>query len=146
MRSPRCWGSRSPRAPPSGRLGASSGPAAMPDRILGPPPTTGTIDYESTYCYCEYMLRAKDERLQIRLQPELKQLLQEAAQAARLTLSALVSQAAQARAEEILADRQSISLSPEQAVAFTEALSRPAAVNERLAQALARPPAFTWVE
>ena len=92
------------------------------------------------------MLRAKDERLQIRLQPELKQLLQEAAQAAHLTLSALVSQAAQARAEEILADRQSISLSPEQAVAFTEALSRPAAVNERLAQALARPPAFTWVE
>ena len=66
--------------------------------------------------------------------------------AARLTLSALVSQAAQARAEEILADRQSISLSPEQAVAFTEALSRPAAVNERLAQALARRPAFTWVE
>ena len=92
------------------------------------------------------MITAKDERLQIRLQPEVKRLLQEAAEAARLTMSALVSQAAQIRAEEILADRQSILLSPEVARAFTEAFNRPASVNERLAQALLRPQAFSWID
>jgi uncharacterized protein (DUF1778 family) len=61
-------------------------------------------------------------------------------------MSALVSQAAQIRAEEILADRQSILLSPEVARAFTEAFNRPASVNERLAQALLRPQAFSWID
>lgn len=49
-------------------------------------------------------------------------------------------------AEEILAERSSIRLSPDAAAAFNEALERPAAVNERLARALRRERTFSWVD
>jgi uncharacterized protein (DUF1778 family) len=55
-------------------------------------------------------------------------------------------QAAASKAEEILAERSSIRLSPDAAVAFSEALERPAEVNGRLAQALRRERTFSWLD
>lgn len=92
------------------------------------------------------MAVVKDERLQIRVDPSEKALLERAAAAAHLNVSAFVLQAAALRAEEILAERQSIQLSPEAAVAFAEALQRPAEVNARLARALGRPRQFAWID
>ena len=69
-----------------------------------------------------------------------------AAAASHLNVSAFVLQAAAFRAEEVLAERQSIRLTPEAAEAFTEALDGPMSVNERLARALKRPRGFTWLD
>ena len=55
-------------------------------------------------------------------------------------------QAAAAKAEEILAERSSIRLSPQAAAAFSQALKRPAEVNDRLAQALRRKRKFSWLD
>lgn len=92
------------------------------------------------------MTAIKAERLQIRVDPTDKSLLERAAAAAHLNVSAFVLQAAAARAEEILAERQTIRLSARAATAFDEALNRPAQVNERLAEALHRPRNFTWLD
>jgi uncharacterized protein (DUF1778 family) len=92
------------------------------------------------------MSTAKEERLQIRVDPADKALLERAAAASHLNVSAFVVQAAASKAEEILAERSSIRLSTEAAVAFTEALERPAAVNDRLALALRRKRKFNWLD
>jgi uncharacterized protein (DUF1778 family) len=92
------------------------------------------------------MSSVKDERLQIRLDPAEKRLIEQAANAAHQSMSSFVLQAAALRAEEIFAERSVIGLSPQGAEALTEALARPAAVNERLASALRRPRSFTWVD
>jgi len=89
---------------------------------------------------------AKAQRLQIRVDRSDKSLLERAAAAAHLNVSAFVLQAAAARAEEILAERPSIMLSAAGAKAFNEALEQPAQVNERLAQALKRTRTFTWLD
>jgi len=88
----------------------------------------------------------KEQRLQIRVDPQRKQLLERAADATHQNLSAFVLQAASRQAEEVLAERRAVRLSPEAARAFGEALSRPAQVNERLAAALGRPRRFRWVD
>jgi uncharacterized protein (DUF1778 family) len=98
------------------------------------------------YCHCEYVATVKDERLQIRVDPGDKSLLERAAAASHLNVSAFVLQAAAARAEEILAERHTIRLDAKAAGAFSEALQRPARVNERLAEALRRPRTFTWLD
>jgi uncharacterized protein (DUF1778 family) len=98
------------------------------------------------YCHCEYVSTLKEERLQIRVDPADKALLERAAEATHLNVSAFVVQAAAARAEEILAERSSIRLSPEAATAFSQALERPAEVNERLARALRRKRKFSWLD
>jgi len=92
------------------------------------------------------MATVKAERLQIRVEPGQKEILERAAAAAHLNVSAFVLQAAAIQAEEILAERQRIRLAPEAAVAFTEALDRPADVNGRLADALRRPRKFNWLD
>jgi uncharacterized protein (DUF1778 family) len=74
--------------------------------------------------------------------PGEKFLLERAAAAAHLNVSAFVLQAAAARAEEVLAERPSIVLSASVATAFSEALEQPGQVNERLAQALKRTRTF----
>ena len=61
-------------------------------------------------------------------------------------MSAFVLQAASQAADDLLAERQTIHLSPDAAAAFAEALDRPAQVNERLAAALERPAKFTWLD
>lgn len=98
------------------------------------------------YCHSEYMPAAKEQRLQIRVDPERKQMLERAASASGQNLSAFVLMAASQRAESVLAERQVIDLSPEAAKAFSEALSQPARVNERLTAALERPRRFRWVD
>ena len=72
----------------------------------------------------------------------------DAAAASHLNVSAFndAAMAAAFRAEEVLAERQSIRLTPEAAQAFTEALDGPLGVNERLARALKRPRGFTWLD
>ncbi len=92
------------------------------------------------------MSTVKEERLQIRVGPTDKALLERAAAASHLNVSAFVVQAAASKAEEILAERSSIRLSPEAAVAFTEALERPAEVNGRLASAMRRKRTFSWLD
>ncbi len=98
------------------------------------------------YCHREYMSTTKEERLQIRIDPSEKALLERAAAASHLNMSAFVVQAAASRAEEVLAERSSIRLSAEAAAAFTEALDRPAQVNDRLAKALRRKRKFSWLD
>lgn len=92
------------------------------------------------------MATVKDERLQIRVDPHEKQLLERAAEAAHQNVSAFVLQAAALRAEEVLAERRVIRLSPRAGQAFSEALAQPARVNERVAAALKRPRKFRWVD
>jgi uncharacterized protein (DUF1778 family) len=104
------------------------------------------LDNSLVYCHCEHMSRVKEERLQIRVDPADKALLERAAAASHLNVSAFVVQAAASKAEEVLAERSSIRLSAEAAVAFSEALGRPAEVNDRLAQALRRKRKFSWLD
>jgi uncharacterized protein (DUF1778 family) len=92
------------------------------------------------------MATVKDERLQIRVDPTDKSLLERAAAASHLNVSAFVLQAAASRAEEILAERHTIALSAQAAGAFDEALRSPTRVNRRLAEALRRPRKFTWLD
>ena len=98
------------------------------------------------YCHREYVAAIREERLQIRVGPADKALLERAAAASHLNLSAFVLQAAASKAEEILAERSSIRLSREAAAAFTEALERPAAVNDRLASSMRRKRKFRWID
>jgi len=88
----------------------------------------------------------KEQRLQIRVDPQRKQLLERAADATHQNLSAFVLQAASQHAEAVLAERSIIELSSQAAQAFSDALARPARVNERLAAALDRPRGFRWVD
>ncbi len=106
----------------------------------------GWLDNPLLYCHCEHMSTTKEERLQIRVGPADKALLERAAAASHLNVSAFVVQAAAAKAEEILAERSSIRLTREAAVAFTEALERPAEVNDRLATAMRRKRKFSWLD
>lgn len=88
----------------------------------------------------------KDERLQLRVDAAAKRRLEEAASEARLSVTAFVLQAANRAADDVLAERQTIRLSPDAAAAFAEALDRPAQVNERLAKALQRQAKFSWLD
>jgi uncharacterized protein (DUF1778 family) len=106
----------------------------------------GWLDNPMMYCHCEYMSTVKEERLQIRVGPADKALLERAAAASHLNVSAFVVQAAASRAEEILAERSSIRLSRKAALAFTDALERPAEVNDRLASAMRRTRTFSWLD
>jgi uncharacterized protein (DUF1778 family) len=92
------------------------------------------------------MAVVKEDRLQIRVGAQDKQLLERAARASRQNLSAFVMGAAALHAEAVLAERSVIALSPEAAQAFSDALASPATVNERLAAALDRPRGFRWVD
>lgn len=88
----------------------------------------------------------KDDRLQIRVDPGQKHLLERAAAASHVSVSAFVLQSAAANAAAVLAERPLIELGAEAAAAFSEALAAPAAVNERLAAALTRPKRFRWLD
>lgn len=103
------------------------------------------LDSRQVYCHCDAMAVTKDERLQIRVDPAEKRLLERAAEASHISVSAFVLQSAAAQAAEVLAERPLIELSPEAAAAFTEALDAPATVNQRLASGLQRPRKFRWL-
>lgn len=99
-----------------------------------------------TYCQSKYVRDVKEDRLQIRVDPSSKRLLEEAAAAAHLSVSAFVVQAAARQAETVLAERQTIRLDPEAAEAFAEALAQPGRVSERLAETLTPRRAFSWLD
>lgn len=105
-----------------------------------------SLTRESSYCHCEYMTAMKGDRLQLRVDPEAKRRIERAAEAAHQSVSAFMLQSAESRAEEILADRLVITLSPDAAQRFAAALNKPAAVNDRLARALQRPSKFSWLD
>ncbi len=110
------------------------------------PSRIGLLDNLLPYCHCEYMSTVKDDRLQIRLNPADKALLERAAAASHLNVSAFVLAAAASKADEIMAERSSIRLSPDAAVAFSEALRAPATVNDRLASAMRHKRSFSWLD
>jgi len=91
------------------------------------------------------MTATKDERLQIRVNLAEKRLLERAAEAAHVSVSAFVLQSAAAQAANVLAERPLIELSPHAAAAFTEALTAPATVNQGLTSALNRRREFRWL-
>lgn len=92
-----------------------------------------------------YIASVKDDRLQLRVDPESKRLLEQAAAAAHLTMSAFVLRAAAQEAESVLAERSLISLSPDAAPVFSQALERPGRVNKHLADGLGRRRKFGWL-
>jgi uncharacterized protein (DUF1778 family) len=114
------------------------------ERIFGGTPAS--LDLRPAYCQCKYMPIMKDDRLQLRVDAASKRRLEEAASEAHLSVSAFVLQAANQAADNLLAERQTIHLSPNAAAAFTEALNRPARVNERLAAALEHAQKFGWLD
>jgi uncharacterized protein (DUF1778 family) len=91
------------------------------------------------------MSGAKVGRLQLRVDEAEKRRLEDAAAVAHLSTSAFVLQAAHAKADEVLAERDRIPLSAEAAEAFAAALAAPASINDRLADALARPVEVQWL-
>ena len=92
------------------------------------------------------MTATKEERLQIRIDAAEKRLLERAAEASHVSVSAFVLRSATAQAASVLADRRLIALSAQAAAAFSEALEQSAAVDRRLAAALKRPRKFRWLD
>jgi uncharacterized protein (DUF1778 family) len=88
----------------------------------------------------------KDDRLQIRVNPGEKRLLELAAEASHVSVSSFVLAAAAAQAEAVLAERQVLALPEGAAAAFSLALTRPGEVNDRLAVALRRRRGFRFVD
>lgn len=88
----------------------------------------------------------KLERLQLRIDDSSKRRLEEAAEAAHLSLTSFVLQAAQQRADEILADRALIPLDQSEAADFVAALDALPQVNPRLMAALQQPVKVDWVD
>ncbi|MDX1887900.1 DUF1778 domain-containing protein [Mycolicibacterium sp. 120270] len=91
-------------------------------------------------------MSVRDDRLQVRIDAVAKRRLEDAADEVHLSVSAFVLQAAQTRADQVLAERELIRLSPRAAEVFAEALSRPAEVNHALMSALERPKKFHWLD
>ncbi len=90
-------------------------------------------------------MQTKEDRLQIRVDPASKRLLEQAAAASHLSVSAFVLQAAALQAEQLLAERELLQLRVDAAEAFSAALEQPGVVNQELLQALTRPRKFDWI-
>ncbi len=84
----------------------------------------------------------RNEKLDLRLTPSSKRVLQIAAQAARRSVSEFVLESALARAQETLPDRQRFGLTAEQWAAFQAALNAPPQPAPRLAKLLREPSVF----
>lgn len=74
----------------------------------------------------------KDERLEVRVSPAQKALVQEAAMLQGRTLSEFVASSVQRAAEQAIHDHKVITLTAEDSRAFAEALLSPPAPNEHL--------------
>jgi uncharacterized protein (DUF1778 family) len=83
--------------------------------------------------------RRKDDRLELRLEPANRRLLDEAAAATSVSVSAFVLRHATEAAREVLADRTSFVLPDDRWDAFIELLDREARPMPRLAAFLGRP-------
>lgn len=81
----------------------------------------------------------KVDRLELRLEPDKRKLLDRAAEAAGVSTSAFVLEHATEAAQRALADRTLFVLPPDRWNAFVELLDRPEQPMEGLAAFLARP-------
>ncbi len=84
----------------------------------------------------------RTEKLDLRLTPAAKQVLQSAAAASERSVSEFVLESALARAEETLPDRRRFGLDAEQWSAFQAALDAPPRPLPRLAELLREPSVF----
>lgn len=84
----------------------------------------------------------RSEKLDLRLTPAAKGLLQRAAAATNRSLSEFVLDSALSRAEETLPDRQRFGLNAERWEAFLGALDAPARPAPRLARLMTEPSVF----
>lgn len=84
----------------------------------------------------------RTEKLDLRLTPSAKRVLQSAATAARRSVSEFVLESALARAEETLPDRRRFGLDAERWAAFHAALDAPARPHPRLKKLLQKPSVF----
>lgn len=84
-------------------------------------------------------MTSKSDRLNLRIEPELRELFETAAAAAKMTLSSFILSAVRTRAEQQLADRVDYSVTAEQWQVFMEALDRPPRKIPRLERLLAKP-------
>ncbi len=87
-------------------------------------------------------VETRNEKLDLRLTPSAKRVLQMAARVAHRSVSEFVLESALARAEETLPDRQRFGLNAEQWIAFQKALDAPQQPAPRLAQLLQEPSVF----
>jgi uncharacterized protein (DUF1778 family) len=85
---------------------------------------------------------ARTEKLDLRLTPQAKRVLQSAATAARRSVSEFVLESALARAEETLPDRQRFGLDSERWAAFLKVLDAPPRPLPRLKKLLQTPSVF----
>jgi uncharacterized protein (DUF1778 family) len=85
------------------------------------------------------LTRRKEDRLELRLDPANRQLLDEAAAASAMSTSAFVLSHATAAAHQVLADRTSFILPADRWDAFVEMLERDERLTPGLAAFLARP-------
>lgn len=85
---------------------------------------------------------ARTEKLDLRLTPKAKRVLQSAATAAKRSVSEFVLESALARAEETLSDRQHFGLDAERWTVFLEALDAPPRRLPRLKKLLQTPSVF----
>ena len=83
--------------------------------------------------------RRKDDRLELRLEPDNRRLLDEAAAATSMSVSAFVLTRATEAAREVLADRTNFVLTEEHWDAFVELLQRDVRPTAGLAAFLSRP-------
>jgi uncharacterized protein (DUF1778 family) len=84
----------------------------------------------------------RTEKLDLRLTPDAKRTLQDAAAAARRSVSDFVLDSALARAEEMLPDRRVFKLNDAEWTAFQEALDAPYEPAPRLIELLRSPSLF----
>lgn len=84
----------------------------------------------------------RSEKLDLRLSPEAKRMLNAAAEASRRSVSEFVLESALARAQETLPDRQHFGLDAERWEAFLAALDAPARKLPRLKRLLTEPSVF----
>jgi uncharacterized protein (DUF1778 family) len=81
----------------------------------------------------------RSEKLDIRITPEAKRLLQDAARERHTTISQFVLDTALSAASEVLAERNRIGLTAEQWEAFTAALDAPPRQHPRMKRLLNEP-------
>ena len=85
---------------------------------------------------------SRSDRLDIRISPSAKRLLQDAADARHKTLSEFVLDTAISAAEQTLADRRLFQLNAEQWAEFREKLDAPPQRHDRLEKLLQEPSVF----
>lgn len=85
------------------------------------------------------MTTPRSEKLDIRITPHAKQLLQEAANERHTTISQFVLDNALSAAREVLAERNQVVLNSEQWEKFLEALDEPPRAHPRMKRLLTEP-------